>query len=52
MLTLHTTSWIVVQLNLAGPLMHVGGSIAFEVSTNPRVDDASSRAVLLTVRFV
>jgi hypothetical protein len=24
--------WIIIQLNLAGPLMHVGGSIAFEVS--------------------
>ena len=23
--------WIIIQLNLAGPLMHVGGSIALEV---------------------
>ena len=23
--------WITIQLNLAGPLMHVGGSIALEV---------------------
>jgi hypothetical protein len=31
MLVLAASAWIIIQLNLAGPLMHVGGSIAFEV---------------------
>ncbi|KAI9449444.1 protein SEY1 [Lactarius psammicola] len=31
LLILAAGAWIVVQLNLAGPLMHVGGSIAVEV---------------------
>ncbi|KAH9987006.1 RHD3/Sey1 [Russula compacta] len=30
-LILAAGAWIIVQLNLAGPLMHVGGSIALEV---------------------
>ncbi|KAI0297208.1 protein SEY1 [Multifurca ochricompacta] len=31
LLVLAGGAWIIVQLNLAGPLMHVGSSIAFEV---------------------
>ncbi|KAF8256747.1 protein SEY1 [Lactarius quietus] len=31
LLILAAGAWIVVQLNLAGPIMHVGGSIALEV---------------------
>jgi len=31
LLILAAGAWVVVQLNLAGPLMHVGGSIALEV---------------------
>jgi len=31
LLILAAGAWITVQLNLAGPLMHVGGSIALEV---------------------
>ncbi|KAH9055527.1 protein SEY1 [Lactarius vividus] len=31
LLLLAAGAWIIVQLNLAGPLMHVGGSIAVEV---------------------
>jgi len=30
-LLLAASAWITIQLNLAGPLMHVGGSIALEV---------------------
>jgi len=30
-LVLAASAWIIIQLNLAGPLMHVGGSIALEV---------------------
>ncbi|KAH9957358.1 RHD3/Sey1 [Russula dissimulans] len=37
MLILAASSWIIVQLNLAGPLMHVGGSIALEMKRQAEI---------------